>query len=71
MKLANTFKIGILGKDAQDVTCSILATKSLGSTFTIVVFEEFEFATESLLDNKIDAMVVTWSISGNREVYYG
>ena len=57
MKLANTFKIGTLGKDVQDVTCSILATKSLGSTFTITAFGEFEFAAESLLDNKIEAMV--------------
>lgn len=58
MKLEDTYKIGTLGKDAQDVTCSILATKSLGSTFTIVAFGEFEFAAESLLDNNIDAMVV-------------
>jgi hypothetical protein len=58
MKLANTFKIGTLGKDAQDVTCSILATKSLGKAITIAAFGEFEFAAESLLDNKIDAMVV-------------
>lgn len=58
MKLEDTFKIGTLGKDAQDVTCSILATKSLGNTFTIAAFGEFEYAAESLLDNKIDAMVV-------------
>lgn len=58
MKLEDDFKIGTLGKDAQDVTCSILATKSLGSTFTIAAFGEFEFAAESLLNNNIDAMVV-------------
>lgn len=58
MKLADIYKIGTLGKDAQDVTCSILAAKSLGNTFTIAAFGEFELAAESLLDNKIDAMVV-------------
>lgn len=58
MRLKDTYKIGTLGKDSQDVTCSILATKSLGNTFKISAFGEFEFAAESLLDNKIDAMVV-------------
>lgn len=58
MKLEDTFKIGTLGKDAQDVTCSILAAKSLGDTVTIVAFKEFEMAADSLIDNNIDAMVV-------------
>lgn len=58
MTIDDAYKIGTLGKDAEDVTCSILATKSLGNRISIVAFGEFEFAAKSLLDNNIDAMVV-------------
>lgn len=55
----NTTKIiGTLGRNQNDVTCSILAAKSLGSTFTIAAFNEFELAAKSLLSNDIDAMLV-------------
>lgn len=50
--------IGTLGKDSNDVTCSVLAAKSLGNTLTVSAFGEFEFAAESLMADKIDAMLV-------------
>lgn len=50
--------IGTLGNDSNDVTCSVLAAKSLGKSFTIAAFREFEFAANSLIENGIDAMVV-------------
>lgn len=50
--------IGTLGNDPNDVTCSILAVQSLGKTFTILAFSEFELAAEFLLADTIDGMVV-------------
>ena len=50
--------IGTLGNDSNDVTCSVLAAKSLGDSFNIAAFKEFEFAAESLMADKIDAMLV-------------
>lgn len=50
--------IGTLGKDSNDVTCSVLATKSLAGEFTIAGFSEFELAAEALMTDSIDAMIV-------------
>ena len=50
--------VGTLGKDSNDVTCSVLAARSLDGDFTIAGFSEFELAAESLLKDNIDAMVV-------------
>lgn len=50
--------IGTLGKDSNDVTCSVLATKSLDGKFAIAGYNEFELAAEALATNKIDAMIV-------------
>ena len=50
--------VGTLGKDSNDVTCSVLAARSLDGDFTIAGFSEFELAAESLLNDNIDAMVV-------------
>jgi len=53
----NIFKIGTLGNDADDPTCSVLAVKSLGN-YKIVPFSEFEYAEDALIKQIIDAMVV-------------
>lgn len=58
MKSKNISTIGTLGKDTNDVTCSILAAKSLGSTFKLFAFNEFELAAQSLIENNIDAMII-------------
>ena len=58
MRMNGISTIGTLGKDTNDVTCSVLAAKSLGNIFTIAAFSKFEFAAESLINNNIDAMVV-------------
>lgn len=58
MNVNSITTIGTLGKDSNDVTCSILATKSLGDTFKIIGFNEFELAAKSLSKNGIDAMIV-------------
>lgn len=58
MKMNSISTIGTLGNDPDDVTCSVLAAKSLGSIFTIAAFSEFEFAADSLMGNNIDAMIV-------------
>ena len=50
--------IGTLGRDSNDVTCSILAAKSLNGEFTIAGFSEFELAAEALMAEKINAMIV-------------
>ena len=50
--------IGTLGNNRDDVTCSILATKSLAGEFTVEAFSEFEFAADALRMGTIDAMVV-------------
>lgn len=50
--------IGTLGNDPNDVTCSILAAKSLTGEFTIAAFSEFEFAAKFLITDNIDAMIV-------------
>jgi len=51
-------KVGTLGNDVSDPTCSILAVKSLNEPFTIVPFEEFELIVDPLLAEDVDAMVV-------------
>lgn len=58
MTLNGVSVIGTLGNDSNDVTCSILAAKSLGNKFRISAFSEFELAAESLIANDIDAMLV-------------
>jgi len=58
MKMKNILTVGTLGNDANDVTCSMLAVKSLSELLTIVPFREFEFAADSLMADNIDAMVV-------------
>ena len=50
--------IGTLGRDSNDVTCSILAAKSLNGEFTIAGFSEFELAAEALMAENINAMIV-------------
>lgn len=56
MKIDGT--VGTLGKNSNDVTCSVLATKSLDGDFTISGFDEFELAAEALVAGNIEAMVV-------------
>jgi len=56
--------VGTLGADAEDVTCSVLAVKSLDGSFDLVAFSEFELAAQALLDGKIDAMVVPGAYPG-------
>ena len=51
-------KLGTLGKDKDDVTCSILAAKSMLSVEEIVAYEQFEIASEALITKEIDAMLV-------------
>ncbi len=58
MKTENISNIGTLGNNSNDVTCSILAAKSLGASFEVTAFSEFELAAESLVNNEIDAMLV-------------
>ena len=58
MYIENISKIGTLGNDVNDVTCSILAVKSLGASFDIVPFQAFELAEKSLIAEEFDAMVV-------------
>lgn len=50
--------IGTLGNNPNDVTCSVLAAKSLGDVFKIAAYDEFEHAAESLIGGNIDAMLV-------------
>lgn len=58
MMINENLIIGTLGNNPDDVTCSILAVKSLEGSFSIVAFSKFEDAAESLMYKKIDAMVV-------------
>ena len=58
MSLKNITKIGTLGNDVNDATCSILAVKSLKEPISIVPFTEFELIVSPLLAEEIDAMVV-------------
>lgn len=58
MKMNGISIIGTLGNSSDDVTCSVLAAKSLGEAFTIAAFGEFELAADFLLSNNIDAMLV-------------
>lgn len=58
MKVESISNIGTLGNNSNDVTCSILAAKSLGVSFEVTAFSEFELAAESLVNNEIDAMLV-------------
>lgn len=58
MMIKGNLIIGTLGNNPNDVTCSVLAVKSLEGNFSIAAFSEFEYAAESLMCNKIDAMVV-------------
>lgn len=58
MKIKENSVIGTLGNSPNDVTCSVLAAKSLGGAFTIAAFSEFELAAESLICGNIDAMIV-------------
>ena len=58
MTPSNISTIGTLGNNPNDVTCSILAAKSLGNIFKIAAYNEFELAAESLIGENIDAMLV-------------
>ena len=58
MSTKSITRIGTLGNDVNDPTCSILAVKSLNKPYTIVPFEEFELIVDPLLTKDVDAMVV-------------
>lgn len=58
MTPSNISTIGTLGNNPNDVTCSVLAAKSLGDVFNIATYNEFELAAESLITESIDAMLV-------------
>lgn len=64
MKLQETPIIGTLGNNPDDVTCSILAAKSLMGQYTVAAFKEFESAAASLAADDINAMLVPGAYPG-------
>lgn len=55
----NNYVIATLGKNSEDVTCSILAAKSIGKHVIVNAFDRFETAAETMLVNdSLDAFLV-------------